>query len=152
MQDDQAAGILVSVNTIYSRIVLFRILLNSIINVCFQYFGYSKHQLKLSSVSHRLFFFLQAEPLPSILLQIPFLPFKYLVWSIHVLPWKWNTSILSAVISLFAQMSSTVASPMSAVASSSSGRKSTSFTPELQSMMWVVTQNIWQYLHGIFIF
>uniref|UniRef100_A0A8C3U477 SPT3 homolog, SAGA and STAGA complex component n=1 Tax=Catharus ustulatus TaxID=91951 RepID=A0A8C3U477_CATUS len=33
-------------------------------------------------------------------------------------------------------MSSTVASPMSAVASSSSGRKSTSFTPELQSMMF----------------
>ncbi|XP_053793685.1 transcription initiation protein SPT3 homolog isoform X1 [Vidua chalybeata] len=33
-------------------------------------------------------------------------------------------------------MSSTVASPMSAVASSSSGRKSTSFTLELQSMMF----------------
>ncbi|XP_074905081.1 LOW QUALITY PROTEIN: transcription initiation protein SPT3 homolog [Buteo buteo] len=34
------------------------------------------------------------------------------------------------------EMSSTVASPMSTVASSSSGRKSTSFTPELQSMMF----------------
>ncbi|KAM9383255.1 transcription initiation protein SPT3 homolog isoform 2-T2 [Phaethornis superciliosus] len=33
-------------------------------------------------------------------------------------------------------MSSTVASPMSMTASSSSGRKSTSFTPELQSMMF----------------
>ncbi|GAB0185378.1 transcription initiation protein SPT3 [Grus japonensis] len=32
-------------------------------------------------------------------------------------------------------MSSTVASPMSTIASSSGGRKSTSFTPELQSMM-----------------
>ncbi|KAM9297286.1 transcription initiation protein SPT3 homolog isoform 1-T1 [Morus bassanus] len=33
-------------------------------------------------------------------------------------------------------MSSTVASPMSTIASSSGGRKSTSFTPELQSMMF----------------
>ncbi|OPJ73684.1 transcription initiation SPT3-like protein isoform B [Patagioenas fasciata monilis] len=35
-----------------------------------------------------------------------------------------------------AGMSSTVASPMSTIASSSGGRKSTSFTPELQSMMF----------------
>ncbi|XP_021156564.2 transcription initiation protein SPT3 homolog isoform X2 [Columba livia] len=34
------------------------------------------------------------------------------------------------------EMSSTVASPMSTIASSSGGRKSTSFTPELQSMMF----------------